>query len=237
MNFEQFELIISLLQQMCVYVVIVYLLSKTPLFKPLTQVTISLPNKIFCYLIFSAFCIMGTYFGLRIENSIANTRATGAVLGGIVGGPWVGFFVGLTGGIHRYSMGGFTAFSCMLSTIAEGVLGGLVHRYYLNKHQPEQLFNPLMVFSVALIAECMQMSIIVVVAKPYEQAIHLVQQIALPMVLANSFGAAILMRMLLDRRAMYEKYSVAFSARALKIAERSLGVLTKGFNVLKKCYS
>lgn len=229
MNFEQVSLIISLLQQMCVYVVIVYLLSKTPLFQPLTQVSISLPNKIWCYLIFSAFCIMGTYFGLRIENSIANTRATGAVLGGIVGGPLVGFFVGLTGGIHRYNMGGFTAFACMLSTIAEGLLGGIVHYIFLQRRRPDQLFNPWIVFTAAFIAEIIQMLIILLVAKPYDQALHLVQSIALPMVLANSIGAAILMRMLLDRRAMYEKYSVAFSARALKIAERSMGILSKGF--------
>lgn len=230
MSFQQITLIVSLLQQMCVYVVIVYLLSKTPLFQPLTQVTIRLPNKILCYLIFSAFCIMGTYFGLRIDNSIANTRATGAVLGGIVGGPLVGFLVGLTGGIHRYSLGGFTSFACMISTIAEGVLGGLVHRYYLKRRRPEQLFNPWIVFSVALVAEFLQMGIILLLARPFEQAWHLVQNIALPMMLANSFGAAILMQMLLDRRAMYEKYSVAFSARALKIAERSMGILNKGFN-------
>ncbi|MBB6055733.1 sensor histidine kinase [Tolumonas osonensis] len=230
MSLQQITLIVSLLQQMCVYVVIVYLLSKTPLFQLLTQVTIRLPNKILCYLIFSAFCIMGTYFGLRIDNSIANTRATGAVLGGIVGGPMVGFMVGLTGGIHRYSLGGFTSFACMVSTIAEGVLGGLVHRYYLRQRRPEQLFNPWIVFSTALVAECLQMGIILLLARPFDQAWHLVQNIALPMMLANSFGAAILMQMLLDRRAMYEKYSVAFSARALKIAERSMGILNKGFN-------
>ena len=230
MSLQQITLIISLLQQMCVYVVIVYLLSKTPLFQPLTQVTISLPNKILCYLTFSAFCIMGTYFGLRIDNSIANTRATGAVLGGIVGGPVVGFLVGLTGGVHRYSLGGFTSFACMISTIAEGLLGGLVHRYFLQRRRPDQLFNPWIVFSVAVVAEFMQMGIILLLARPFDQAWHLVQNIALPMMLANSFGAAILMRMLLDRRAMYEKYSVAFSARALKIAERSMGILNKGFN-------
>ena len=230
MSLQQISLIVSLLQQMCVYVVIVYLLSKTPLFQPLTQVTIRLPNKILCYLIFSAFCIMGTYFGLRIDNSIANTRATGAVLGGIVGGPIVGFMVGLTGGIHRYSLGGFTSFACMISTIVEGVIGGLVHRYYLQQRRPEQLFNPWIVFSTALVAEFLQMGIILLLARPFDQAWHLVQNIALPMMLANSFGAAILMQMLLDRRAMYEKYSVAFSARALKIAERSMGILNKGFN-------
>ncbi|CAD7551394.1 hypothetical protein KGEDBEEJ_01043 [Aeromonas hydrophila] len=109
MAFEQFALVISLFQQLCVYLVIAWLLSKTPLFMPLTQVTLSWPHKILCYLIFSGFCVMGTYFGLRVEDSIANTRAIGAVLGGIVGGPVVGLLVGLTGGIHRYSLGGFTA--------------------------------------------------------------------------------------------------------------------------------
>lgn len=81
MAFEQFTLVISLFQQLCVYLVIAWLLSKTPLFMPLTQVTLSWPHKILCYLIFSGFCVMGTYFGLRVEDSIANTRAIGAVLG------------------------------------------------------------------------------------------------------------------------------------------------------------
>ena len=89
MAFEQFALVISLFQQLCVYLVIAWLLSKTPLFMPLTQVTLSWPHKILCYLIFSGFCVMGTYFGLRVEDSIANTRAIGAVLGGIVGGAGV----------------------------------------------------------------------------------------------------------------------------------------------------
>ncbi|QJW53332.1 Sensor histidine kinase BtsS [Serratia plymuthica] len=77
----EFNQVLLLLQQMCVYLVIAYLLSKTPLFIPLTQVTIRLPHKLLCYLIFSVFCIMGTYFGLHVEGSIANTRAIGAVLG------------------------------------------------------------------------------------------------------------------------------------------------------------
>ncbi len=48
---------------------------------------------------------MGTGFGLHIDDSIANTRAIGAVMGGLLGGPVVGGLVGLTGGLHRYSMG------------------------------------------------------------------------------------------------------------------------------------
>lgn len=88
------------------------------------QVTVRLPHKLLCYVTFSIFCIMGTYFGLHIEDSIANTRAIGAVMGGLLGGPVVGGLVGLTGGLHRYSLGGMTALSCMVSTIVEGCWAG-----------------------------------------------------------------------------------------------------------------
>ena len=90
----EFNQVLLLLQQMCVYLVIAYLLSKTPLFIPLMQVTIRLPHKLLCYVIFSVFCIMGTYFGLHIQDSIANTRAIGAVLGGCWAGRRWAFWSG-----------------------------------------------------------------------------------------------------------------------------------------------
>ena len=77
-----FNLVLLLLQQMCVFLVIAWLMSKTPLFIPLMQVTVRLPHKFLCYIVFSIFCIMGTWFGLHIDDSIANTRAIGAVMGG-----------------------------------------------------------------------------------------------------------------------------------------------------------
>ncbi len=73
---------------------------------------------------------------MHINDSIANTRAIGSVLGGLLGGPYVGFLVGFTGGLHRYSLGGMTALSCMwYPLIAEGLIGGLVHRYYVKHGQ------------------------------------------------------------------------------------------------------
>ncbi|GKX59409.1 sensor histidine kinase [Leminorella grimontii] len=230
MDISQIDLIFSLLQQMCVYLVIAYLLSKTPLFIPLMQVTIRLPHKLLCYFTFSMFCIMGTYFGLQIDDSIANTRAMGAVLGGVLGGPSVGFFVGLTGGLHRYSMGGMTATACMLSTIVEGLVGGLLHRYLIRHNRMDLLFQPLIVAAITLFAEGLQMLIILLVARPFSQAVHLVNDIALPMMITNTIGAAMFMRILLDRRAIFEKYTTAFSAKALQIAARSEGVLRAGFD-------
>jgi len=229
-NINHLALIGSLMQQMCVYLVIAYLLSKTPLFAPLMQVTVRLPDKLVCYLVFSAFCIMGTYLGFQVEGAIANTRAIGAVLGGILGGPLVGLAVGLTGGLHRYSLGGFTDAACAVSTTVEGLIGGCLHLYLLKRHRADRLLHPMIALGATLFAEMTQMILLLLMAKPFDQAARLVAHIALPMILTNSVGAALFMRLILDRRETLEKYSIAFSAKALRIAERSVGVLMQGFN-------
>ncbi|RPH25554.1 sensor histidine kinase [Buttiauxella warmboldiae] len=226
----EFNLVLLLLQQMCVYLVIAWLMSKTRLFIPLMQVTVRLPHKLLCYVTFSIFCIMGTYFGLHIDDSIANTRAIGAVMGGLLGGPLVGGLVGLTGGLHRYSMGGMTALSCMVSTIVEGLLGGLLHRFLIRRGRSDLLFNPLTAGGITLLAEFFQMGIILLIARPFSDALSLVKSIAAPMMVTNTVGAALFMRILLDKRAMLEKYTSAFSATALKVAASTEGILRQGFN-------
>ncbi|EEG9558359.1 two-component regulatory system sensor histidine kinase BtsS [Escherichia coli] len=225
-----FNLVLLLLQQMCVFLVIAWLMSKTPLFIPLMQVTVRLPHKFLCYIVFSIFCIMGTWFGLHIDDSIANTRAIGAVMGGLLGGPVVGGLVGLTGGLHRYSMGGMTALSCMISTIVEGLLGGLVHSILIRRGRTDKVFNPIIAGAVTFVAEMVQMLIILAIARPYEDAVRLVSNIAAPMMVTNTVGAALFMRILLDKRAMFEKYTSAFSATALKVAASTEGILRQGFN-------
>ncbi|MDN3614143.1 LytS/YhcK type 5TM receptor domain-containing protein [Vibrio gallaecicus] len=224
------ELVLSLLQQMCVYLVLAYMLSKTPIFLPLLNVSSRLRHKFSLYVVFSLFCIMGTYFGLQINDAIANTRAIGAVMGGLFGGPVVGFAVGLTGGIHRYSLGGFTDLACAISTTAEGLIGGLLHIYLVRRNKTEQLFNPMVVFSITLFAEIIQMLVLLIVAKPFAQSYALVSDIAAPMIIANSCGAALFMSIIQDKKTIFEKYSATFSRRALTIAERSVGILHGGFN-------
>ncbi len=224
------DLILSLLQQMCVYLVLAYLLSKTPVFMPILNISSRFDHKLSCYVLFSLFCMMGSYFGLQWQDAIANTRAIGAVMGGLFGGPVVGFAVGLTGGLHRYTMGGFTDLACTISTTVEGLLGGLLHLYLLRTNRMDYLFKPYVVFAITLFAEITQMFILLIVAKPFDQAAELVSAIALPMITANSIGAALFMSIIQDKKTIFEKYSAAYSRRALSIADRSVGILYQGFN-------
>ena len=223
------QLVLSLLQQMSVSLVIAYLFSKSPLLRPLANYSVRLPHKVLIYVIFSCFCILGTYVGLDIDDAIANTRAVGAVLGGLLGGPLVGFLVGLTGGLHRYTLGGFTDLACAISTTCEGLLGGLVHWRLMRAGRVNDLFAPRVAFFTTFVAEIMQMVIILLVATPFDKSLLLVRTIATPMILANSCGAALFISMIRDQQRMYEKFSRVFSAKALTIANRTVGIMSQGF--------
>ena len=223
------QLVLSLLQQMSVSLVIAYLFSKSPLLRPLANYSVRLPHKVLIYVIFSCFCILGTYVGLDIDDAIANTRAVGAVLGGLLGGPLVGFLVGLTGGLHRYTLGGFTDLACAISTTCEGLLGGLVHWRLIRAGRVNDLFAPRVAFFTTFVAEIMQMVIILLVATPFDKSLLLVRTIATPMILANSCGAALFISMIRDQQRMYEKFSRVFSAKALTIANRTVGIMSQGF--------
>ncbi len=224
------KLFFLLVQTMSVFLVVAYLYCKSPWFKPLTTVTLKTRDWICLYFFFSAISMMGTYLGLPVHGALANTRAIGPVLAGIIGGPVLGSAVGFTGGLHRYFFGGFTALSCGLSTTVEGLIGGMVHLYLFRKDRGEQIFHPSAVFLTTIFAECVQMGIILLVSRPYDEAIGLVRIIALPMIATSSTGAALFMSIIRDQKNIYEKAAAISSARALRIAERTLSILAKGFN-------
>lgn len=223
-------LIFELLRQSAVIIVIAYLFSKSPAMDYLSRARLQRRQLLVLYIVFSLFSILGTYTGLPIQGAIANTRAIGAVLAGLIGGPVLGLSVGLTAGFHRFSLGGFTDFSCGISTTVEGLIGGLVHLYLARRKRPEQIFHPFVAFSATLVAEILQMTIILILARPFADAVALVKVIALPMICANSIGAALFISMVRDQQRVRDKVGARFSSKAFTVADRTLGILSRGFS-------
>ena len=220
----------ELLKEMSIFLVFAYVFSKTPAFKPIASFKQNTKDKVIIYLVFSTISIIGTYLGFPIKDAIANTRAIGAVLAGFIGGPALGMAVGLTAGIHRYSLGGFTALSCGISTSLEGLIGGLFFLYFQKRNNNAAVLNPAPAFLATFIAECVQMSIILLVAKPFDEALDLVSVIALPMILANSFGAALIISIFKDQKSSYDKIASYHAEKAFKIAKKTLTKLNKAFH-------
>ncbi|SHJ30948.1 two-component system, LytT family, sensor kinase [Malonomonas rubra DSM 5091] len=224
------DLTISLLRQLSVFLVIAYLFSKSPAFKPLTEKNLQPKSKLLLFAIFTGFSVLGIYTELPVEGAIANTGAIGAVLAGLIGGPVLGSAVGGTAALHLFILKGNSALVYVVSTGVAGLFGGLANIYLLRQNKPDQVFSPKAAFLATFGAEALQMLIILMMKNPFSEAWALVKVIALPMMIANPIGSALFMSMMRDQKSMFDKVGALFSAKAFNIADRSLGILSKGFN-------
>ena len=84
------ELTLHLLQQISVFLVIAYLFSKTPAFKPMLGEIDLLRHWLLLYLVFCGFAILSTYTGLPVHGAVVNTRVIAVVCAGMIGGPVLG---------------------------------------------------------------------------------------------------------------------------------------------------
>ena len=112
------------------------------------------------------------------------------MIAGLVGGPWVGLGAGLIGGVHRYFIGGFTAIPCALGTIISGLAAGIVYKLLKGDIG---IWRPML---FAFIMESMDMALLLLMARPFGDALNLVQIIAMPMILGDTIGIAIFAFML-----------------------------------------
>lgn len=176
---------------MSVIAVSAYIFSQTKTFKNILNGRMHFKNRIIVVLFFAGLSILGTYMNIEVNGALANTRPIGAAVAGLFGGPVIGASVGLIAGYHRYMLGGFTGLACGIATIFEGLVGG-VFRHYNKGREP----NIKIALLTGVVAESLQMLIIIIAAKPFEAAVNTVSIIALPMIISNSIGIAIFVNIL-----------------------------------------
>lgn len=185
----------------------------------------SLLNQLCLGLIFGLLSISSTYTGLSYQGAIVNTRVVSTVAAGLVGGPVSGVCAGVISGIHRYfyEPGGFTSLACGIGTFCFGLIGGACYPRFSHRPRSNRVLAAITVF-----AELVQAIIILVVAKPFPDAIALEKAILLPKMVINSLGLVIFMRMLdrLNRNLTIEL--VEQQSMALYIAQKCLPYLREG---------
>ncbi len=224
------KIAIQLVEVLAVFVVIFYLYCRSPAFQPLMPDWPRPRGKVRLYLVFSGIAILGNYLGVPVVEgqAIVNARAVGAVLAGLLGGPVLGILVGLTAGIHRVTaLGGAAALAGAVATTLEGGMGGLVHLAL--KHKPEILMTPRVAFMTTFVGEVIHMGIVLLLTHPFSRAVAVVEAIGPAMILMNPIGATLFMTVLLERQREEDRVAAASSERALKVAERSLELMARGF--------
>lgn len=184
----------NILLNISILVFVAYLFIRIPILKDfIFENSDRLISKIILAIVFGLMGILATYTGVEIQGAIANTRVIAVVAAGIIGGPISGIGAGIIAGSHRYiiDIGGFTALACGIATLIEGIIAGLFSRtIQKSKHKGS------MIIGVTIAVELIQMSIILGLAKPFDQALELVKVIFIPMVLLNALGVLIFINVL-----------------------------------------
>jgi len=220
------ELLWTLLQRFSLIATLGFLLMRTKAFRYCIGENGTRREKIVAVLVFGTMGIIGTYSGVGIQGAIANFRAVGPVIGGLLGGPLVGLGAGILAGGHRMLLGGFTGFSCGLATILEAFLAGCFAKKFGFKRIDWKI-----AFIVGILAETLQMSLILLLARPFSAAWELVKIIAIPMTLTNATGIAIFITIAYNIRLEQERVSALQTKKILEIANRTLPHLKKGLNI------
>jgi sigma-B regulation protein RsbU (phosphoserine phosphatase) len=186
MEFPIFSSLLVLLQMMCVIIVVAYLLTRSKFFPDVLEGRLTIKIQVILILVFGALSIYGTLSGVEVMGAIVNVRDLGPMLAGLLGGPVVGVGAGLIGAAYRMSLGGFTMYSCSLSTVLAGLLGGLI---WLAVGRKFAGFTIAVLF--AILMEGLHMLLTLAIARPFDEAVAVVSQVALPMILANAAGMAV----------------------------------------------
>ena len=220
-----FGIYISLTVGLSVIVTVGFILTQTPVIRVLFNLEDSLRKQIILGVFFGSVSILGTYLGTDVNGAIANIRDVGAISGGLFGGPFVGLIAGLIGGVHRFSLGGFTAAPCALATILNGTIAGILYTTKRGKVFP---FLPGAIFTA--IAEVVHMGLVLFMSRPFPEALSLVKTISGPMILANPFGVALFLLVIQVSMREREKVSAITAEKVLKIAEKTLPILSRGLS-------
>ncbi|WP_201318485.1 LytS/YhcK type 5TM receptor domain-containing protein [Paenibacillus sp. EPM92] len=185
---------------------------------------------------FTAYAVIGTYSGVTVSNytyqpapwigevsptaAIANSRTVGVVIAGLLGGVKSGLIVGIAAGVHRYSLGGFVAVACMVAPILQGVLAGLCRNAF--KRRFRKVASVQLAFVVGFMAESLQMGLILLLAKPWEEAVGLVSLIGFPQTFANSVGVALYFVLYNTMEREEDRIGAEHAHRALQIADMTM---------------
>ncbi|GLC30595.1 LytS/YhcK type 5TM receptor domain-containing protein [Clostridium omnivorum] len=219
-------LLLQLFEKMSLIALAAFIFSQTRMFNNLIKDKVELRDKFIMILFFSAVAIIGTYMGIDVgPHAYANTRPIAVITAGYIGGPVVGLIVGAVAGLHRYSLGGFTAFSCGVASIFEALAGVAVRKYSKGNK-----FNILGAFSAGLIGEIFQIIIILIFARPLQNAIELEKVIALPMIFVNTIGVMVFVKIIENVREDYNRRTMVVAHEILTIAKKTLEHMKKGFN-------
>ncbi|MBP5289091.1 MAG: SpoIIE family protein phosphatase [Clostridia bacterium] len=133
------------------------------------------------------FGIYGNISGFDLRGAVISVRDMGPMLSGFAGGPLGGLIAGLIAGAHRLTMGGITAVACIIATCCIGLICGFVS---VKWHDRIRKSYVALLLGAAM--ETFHLGVVLLIVRPFETALGIVRQIALPFIVINAIGFALM---------------------------------------------
>ena len=203
---------IPLIERMLVIVVVLFIFTKTEMFKKLVTGAATLTDKIWTVALGGGLSIYGVFRGIDVNGLIFNFSAIGPIVAGLLGGPVVGGLAGLIGCIYRLAQGGPTAVGCSLAILAAGLIAGFAVRWWQGR---------ITVFKAAVltvIIEWIHLLIIVpgcgllMGTQTVDEIIAIIGSTFLPITIVNTLGVALF--------AYFAKEHIVFAAGTSRLFGR-----------------
>lgn len=129
------------------------------------------------------FGIYGNISGFSLNGAVISVRDIGPMLAGFSGGPLGGLIAGLIAGAHRLTLGGKTAWACVVATCCIGLMCG-----FISKRRHGLIEKPLFALLISALMETFHLGVVLIMVRPFEEALDIVKQIAIPFVVVNALG-------------------------------------------------
>lgn len=118
---------IPLIEHMLVIMVVIFIFTKSAMFKKLISGKANTLDKLWTIGLFGVLSIYGVYRGVMTGDAggvLFNFADIGPAIAGLIGGPLVGGLAGLIGCAYRFTLGGDTVLSCSIAMIFSGIIAG-----------------------------------------------------------------------------------------------------------------
>jgi two-component system, LytTR family, sensor histidine kinase LytS len=236
------DITIALLERIGLLLIAAFIVSRIHSFKNLIYREYNWKTVVLYSVLFGLFSIAGTTSGVTISDGelirslfvsflaegdgLAHSGIMGIIMGGLLGGPVVGLGAGLIAGIHFGVIGGLSGTAYAASAPFIGLLAGATARFF----SEEKVISPAKSFFIGMFAIILCMCSILIFTRPHDEAVHLVNMIGIPMVVANSGAIAIftaMIRIVLNEK---EHAQAMETRRALNLAQKVLPYLKQGLN-------
>ena len=197
-------------------------------------------RQLFFGVIFGAFAIVGTEWGIPMNGAQVNCRDAAVLIGGLLFGAPAGIIAGLIGGIERWiavawGVGSFTRVACTLSTIIAGFYAAALRKFLFEDKRPGWFIS----FAIGVVMEVFHLTMVFItnMATP-EKAMEVVRACSTPMIVSNGISvmlAAIFIALISEEKLLPSREEVHISQAVQRwlLAVVALAFLATSFFVFR----